>query len=100
MPALLLFRESADLAARLLEPDVAAAIDGTPSSAVTAMANVMLTGLIMARLKMAAAFASIALMAAGIGLALSSAPAFQPGPRPSLLRPAQLDDPTQINHGR
>ncbi len=62
---------------RLLEATVAAVIDGTPSSAVTAMANVMLRALLMARLKMAAAVLSIALMTAGFGLALRGAPASQ-----------------------
>jgi len=68
--------------ARLLEATVAAAIEGTPAASVSTMANLMLRGLLMARLPMAAAVLSIALTVAGVGLALSSAPALQPGPRP------------------
>ncbi len=68
--------------ARLLEATVAAAINGTPTATVSAMARLMLRGLLLARLPIAGAVLSIALITAGFGLALSSAPAPQTGPRP------------------
>ena len=67
--------------ARLLEATVTAAIDGMPAAAVGVMANRMLRGLLMARLKMTAAALSIALMTIGFGLGLGVAPVWQP-PRP------------------
>ncbi len=67
--------------ARLLEATVAAAIQGTPAATVSAMVNLMLRNLLMARL-VPAAVVLIALTMAGLGLAKSSAPAMQTGPRP------------------
>ncbi len=68
--------------ARLLEATVAAAIRGTPTATVGVMANVMLRNLLLARLPMAGAVVSIALIAAGFGLAVSSTRVLQPGPQP------------------
>ena len=73
--------------ARLLEAAVTAAIDGMPAAAVGVMANRMLRGLLMARLKMTAAALSIALMTIGFGLGLGVAPVWRPPRRPIPPRP-------------
>ncbi len=62
---------------RLVDATVDAAIKGMPATAVGAMAGRMLTGLLLARLRVTAGVIAIALMMAGFGLALSGAPASQ-----------------------
>src|SRR5262249_9792317 len=68
--------------ARLLEATVAATIKGMPAAAAGALANLMLRGLLMARLQMTAAVLAIALLTVGFGLVLGGAPVWQPPYRP------------------
>jgi RNA polymerase sigma factor (sigma-70 family) len=63
--------------ARLLEATITAAIGGMPSGAASAMANLLLRGLLVARLKMTAVVLSLSLIVAGISLAVHGTPAPQ-----------------------
>ena len=75
----------AEVPAALRTATVAAAIQGTPTAVVVALARVMLRSLLMARVKMSVAALCIALMAAGLGLALRASLASQPPRRPERL---------------
>ncbi len=74
--------------ARLLEATVAAAIKGMPGAAVTAMAKLMLRGVLMARIKLTVEVLSIVFLMAGFGLAFRGAPASQRRRRPEPARAA------------
>ncbi len=63
--------------ARLLAATVAAAMGRMPSAAASAMANLLLRDLLVARLKMTAVVLSLFVIAAGIGLGVPGAPAPQ-----------------------
>ena len=66
-----------DPSARLLQATISAAIKEAPTAAVAALANLMLTGLLVARLQITAAVLSVVVMLAGFGLALRFVPVSQ-----------------------